>query len=231
MSIGNRLTAPPDALGALYFLPGQYLFKRIEEGRESAKALSSEQISLAFREFKTDSGWLTRRILRYREEPEGNFVLSYEPAGIQTIFVENQSGEVVETKVPLPTLILLGKGREYYLWAAKGRRITIKTKLVIAPLPNIGGDLSGKICFGKNEVPEAKINGIDEIWNLIFNTPFNADHSANKCRSEPKDVRKLLASLSNKNAKTFPSAELLESTTTIEDMWLRVVENRYFPNL
>lgn len=231
MSIKNHLTAPPDALGALYFLPGQYLFKRMENGRESAKALSSGQIALAFRETRCDSGWITRRILRYREEPEGNFVLSFEPAGIRTIFIEHQNGEVVETKLPLPTLVLLGKGREFYLWAAKGRRLTPKTKLAIAPLPNVGGDLSGKICFGKNEVPESNINGIDEIWNLIFNTPFNADHSANKCRSEPKDVRKLLASLSNKKAKTFPSSELLESTTTIEDMWLRVVENRYFPNL
>lgn len=26
----SPLTAPPDALGALYFLPGQYLFKRTE---------------------------------------------------------------------------------------------------------------------------------------------------------------------------------------------------------
>ena len=203
MSIDNRLTAPPDALGALYFLPGQYLFKRIESGRESAKALSSEQISLAFREFKTDSGWLARRVLRYCEEPEGNFVLSYEPAGIRTIFVENQSGEVVETILPLPTLILLGKGNEYYLWAAKGRRVTIKTKLAIAPLPNIGGDLSGKICFGKNEVPEAKINGIDQIWNMIFTTPFNADHSANKCRSQPKDVRQLLVFFSKKKDENF----------------------------
>ncbi len=232
MNIDNRLTAPPDALGALYFLPGQYLFKRIESGRESAKALSSEQISLAFRETRCDSGWITRRILRYREEPEGNFVLSYEPAGIRTIFIEHRNGSVVETKLPLPTLILLGKGNEYYLWAAKGRRlITIKTNLAISPLPNIGGDLSGKICFGKNEVPEAKINCIDEIWNLIFNTPFNGDHSANKCRSEAKDVRKLLASLAKRKAKTFPASELLESNTTIEDMWLRVVENRYFPNL
>ncbi|MCQ5273485.1 hypothetical protein NE578_10690, partial [Schaalia odontolytica] len=58
----TRLTSPPDALGALYFLPGQYLFKRIESGKESAKALSSEQIARAFREFQTDTGWMTRKV-------------------------------------------------------------------------------------------------------------------------------------------------------------------------
>ncbi|MGI8947499.1 MAG: hypothetical protein ACR2FV_05900 [Ornithinimicrobium sp.] len=229
MEIKNRLSTPTDAMGALYFLPGQYLFKRIEDGgRESAKALSSEQIALAFREFRTDSGWLTRRILRYREEPEGNFVLSFEPAKIRTIFIETKNGEVSELTLALPTLVLLGKGREFYLWAAKGRRVTTKTKLAIAPLPNIGGDLSGKICFGKNEVPEASIGGIDAIWNLIFNTPFNGDHTAEKCRSKPKDVRELLLSLSKKKSKTFPASELIESTTTVEDMWMRVVEKKFF---
>ena len=142
---------------ALYFLPGQYLFKRIEAGRESAKALSSEQIARAFREFCADTGWITRRILRYREEPEGNFILSYEPAGMRTIFVETESGEVAEIKIPLPTLILFGHKNEFYLWAAKGKKVSLNTKLALAPLPNIGGNLSGKICFGSNEVPEAEI--------------------------------------------------------------------------
>jgi len=64
-----KLSAPPDATGALFFLPGQYLFKRIENGRETVKALSSEQISRAFREFQTDTGWIQRLILRYKEEP------------------------------------------------------------------------------------------------------------------------------------------------------------------
>ncbi len=221
-----RLTAPPDAAGALYFLPGQYLFKRFEDGREVAKALSSEQISRAFRDFQTDTGWLTRRIIRYREEPEGNYFLSYEPAQIRRIFVETDSGEVVEITLPLPTLILLGKRNEFYLWAAKGRRVSAKTRLAIAPLPNIGGELQGKICFGKNEVPEARAETIETIWNLIFNAPFNRDQANGKCRSEATDVRKLLLALARKNAKTFPASELLVSDTTIEQIWARVIENK-----
>ena len=172
MTIKQSLTTPPDALGALYFLPGQYLFKRVENGRETVKALSSEQISLAFQEVRTDSGWITRRILRYREEPEGNFVLSYEPAGIRTILIEDKAGEVREIRLPLPTLVLLGKGNGFYIWAAKNRQITSKTKLAIAPLPNIGGDLSGKICFGSNEIPETQIGeyrpGLESVLEHAF---------------------------------------------------------------
>ena len=226
----TRLTSPPDALGALYFLPGQYLFKRIDGGRESSKALSSEQIARAFREFQTDTGWITRKILRYREEPGGNYILSYEPAGQRTIFVETKGGEVVEITIPLPTLILFGHKDEFYLWAAKGRKNSPNTKLALAPLPNVGGNLSGKICFGSNEVPEAKLENLDLIWNLIFNTPFNGDHSAKKCVSASDDVRKLLLKLAEKQARRFPVSELIETNATVEKLWLHVVENKHSSN-
>jgi len=221
----NRLTSPPDALGALYFLPGQYLFKRIEAGRESAKALSSEQIARAFREFQTDTGWITRKVLRYREEPEGNFLLSFEPAAVRTIFVEN-NGEVVEITIPLPTLILFGHRNDFYLWAAKSKKPDAKSKLSLAPLPNVGGNLSGKICFGSNKVPEARVETLDEVWHLVFNTPFNSDLSSQKCKSEPEDVRKLLFALEKEKAKRFPISELLETNATIGELWTHATEKR-----
>jgi PRTRC genetic system protein B len=226
----TRLTSPPDALGALYFLPGQYLFKRIDGGRESAKALSSEQIARAFREFQTDTGWIMRKVLRYREEPEGNYILSYEPAGQRTIFVETKGGEVVEITIPLPTLILFGHKDEFYLWAANGRKISPNNKLALAPLPNVGGNLSGKICFGSNEVPEAKLENLDLIWNLIFNTPFNGDHTTKKCVSASDDVRKLLLKLAEKKTRRFPVSELIETNATVEKLWLHVVENKHPSN-
>ena len=221
------LSAPPDAAGALYFLPGQYLFKRVENGSETAKALSSEQIARAFRDFQTDTGWLVRRVLRYREDPDGNSFLSYEPARIRRIFIESSAGEIREINVPLPSLVLLGKGREFYLWAARGNKVTAKTRLALAPVPNVGGDsFSGKICFGKNEVPEARADQIEAVWNLVFNAPFNRDHASGKCRSAPEDVRKLLFDLAKRKAKSFPSLELFESNTTVEQVWARIVENK-----
>jgi PRTRC genetic system protein B len=217
-----NITSPPDAFGAIYILPGQYLFKRIEEGQEKVKALSSGQIALAFREVENDSGWLNRRILRFRESPEGSYILSYQPAGVSSIFIQNKAGEVSEIRLPLPTLVLFGNGDEFYVWAAKKRVVRSDTKLSIAPLPNIGGDLNGKICFGKTEVPPANISEIDAVWNLFWNTPFNGDSSNSKCKSEPKDVRKLLFRLSEQKAKRFPASELIESDTTVEDLWMRV---------
>jgi PRTRC genetic system protein B len=228
--MNNLLTSPPGALGALYFLPGQYLFKRFEGEKETAKALSSEQIARAFREYRIDTGWIARRILRYREEPDGNFILSYEPAGMRTIFVEKEGGGLSEITIPLPTLILFGRAKEFYLWAAKGRNVNPKTELCVAPLPNIGGDTSGKICFGGNEIPEARIASLHKVWDLVWRAPFNGDHSAQKCRSEPKDVRGLLFALAEKNAKRFPNTELLKINATLEDLWSQAVEKNHSSN-
>ncbi|HRH46627.1 MAG TPA: hypothetical protein PKY82_33595 [Pyrinomonadaceae bacterium] len=224
--MNNRLSAPPDAVGALFFLPGQYLFKRIEAGRETTKALSSEQISFAFRDYRTDSGWISHRILRYREETQGNYVLACEPAGIKTISVATDNGRVEEIRLPLPTLILFGHRRNFYLWAAKSKKVAATTELFIAPLPNIGGNSSGKICFGKTEVPQASVETLGQIWNLIFSTPFNRDHSANKCRSESKDVRQLLFNLAKKNVRRFPNSELLGINATVADLWMQATGKR-----
>jgi len=222
----SHLTAPPDAFAALYFLPGQYLFKRFEEGRETTKALSSEQIAFAFRDYRTDTGWIIRRVVRCREEPEGNYILSIEPAGQRTIFVEADGGEVSEITIPLPTLILFGHRNDFYLWATKSKTVNKQSKLCVAPLPNIGGNSSGKICFGSNEVPEARVETLDAIWKLIFNAPFNRDHSGNKCKSESKDVRQFLFALAKKNAKRFPNSELLEINATVAGLWEQAVKRQ-----
>ncbi|MEZ5421720.1 MAG: hypothetical protein R2682_01330 [Pyrinomonadaceae bacterium] len=223
--MNNNVQMPADASAALYFLPGQYLFADLKESSVSFKALSSDQVARAFREVHTDTGWLGRRVLRYREAPEGNAILSYEPAAIRKITVAFADKGLVDLSVPLPPLILLGKGREYYLWAAASSHISANTNLAVAPLPNIG---SGKICFGKNEVPETHPSTLSEVWKLIFETPFNADHASERCHSEPHDVRDVLWKLAADKAKKFPKSDLILSTTTVEDAWETIVEQRRY---
>lgn len=213
-------TVPPDADAALYFLPGQYLFETFGESRHGLKALSSEQVTRAFRDLRTDTGWINRRVLRYREATDGNAILSYLPAGVRTITVAFSNDRIETLTVPLPTLILLGKGKDYYLWAAGISKVTQNTRLAVAPLPNIG---SGKICFGKNEVPETHPSNLPIVWKLIFDTPFNGDHSTGRCQTEG-DVRDLLARLAADNLKKFPTPQLIMSSTTVEDAWESIVE-------
>lgn len=219
---------PPDASAALFFLPGQYLFANFQEGHNSLKALSSDQVARAFRDFHTDTGWLGRRVLRYREAPEGNAIIAYEPASVRNILIQLSSGHEETLAVPMPTLVLLGKGKEYYLWAVASRRVSARTHLAVAPLPNIGGGIQGKICFGRNDVPETHPANLIAVWKLIFETPFNHDNVNNKCQSEPKDVRNLLTTLARDRAKKFPSTQLLTSSSTVDDAWVSIVEQRRY---
>lgn len=222
----DHFQAPRDAAAALYFLPGQYLFRVLGNGTNTAKALSSGQVARAFREIHSDTGWLDRRILRYRETPDGNAVISYEPGCVRTISVARDGGVTERVTLPLPTLILLGAGKDYHLWAASGNRVTRSTRLSLAPLPNIGAGIRGKVCFGNNEVPEVRPDSLDAVWKLIFDTPFNRDQAGGKCRSEPDDVRNLLFRLAAERPKTFPSHQLIVSTATIEDAWTAIVDRR-----
>lgn len=223
--MNNFLQVPPDATAALYFLPGQFLFADLKESSSSLKALSSDQVARAFRAVHTDTGWLGKRVLRYREAPEGNATISYEPAAIRHITVYFADRGLVELAVPLPTLILLGKGNDYHLWAAASTQVTANTRIAVAPLPNMG---SGKICFGKNTAPETHPSTLSEVWKLIFDTPFNADHINERCHSEPHDVRDLLWKLAADKVKRFPKSELILSTSTVEDAWETIVEQRRY---
>ena len=217
-------TIPPDASAALYFLPGQYLFETFGENNRGLKALSSAQVTRAFRDLQTDTGWIDRRVLRYREATDGNAILSYLQAGLRAITVAFPGDRIEPLTLPLPTLILLGKGKDYYLWAASSSKITRNTRLAVAPLPNIG---SGKICFGKNEVPETHPSTLSNVWKLIFDAPFNGDHSTGRCRTE-NDVRDLLAKLAAGSVKKFPTTQLIMSSSTVEDAWESIVErSRY----
>jgi len=221
--MNNFSQVPPDASAALYFLPGQYLFADFKEVSVALKALSSDQVARAFRKVHTDTGWLGRRVLRYREAPEGNAIISYEPAAIRKITIFFADRGLVGLTVAIPPLILLGKGQEYYLWAAASKQPTANTSLAVAPLPNIG---SGKICFGKNEIPQTHPSTLSDVWKLVFETPFNADHASERCLSEPQDVRELLWKLAADKVKKFPKSELILSSTTIDDAWESIVEQR-----
>lgn len=216
----RNYTVPPDAEAALYFLPGQYLFETFGENQHGLKALSSEQVTRAFRDLQTDTGWIDRRVLRYREATDGNAILSYLPAGLRTITVAFPRDRIEILPLPLPTLILLGKGKDYYLWAASSSKVTRNTRLAVAPLPNIG---SGKMCFGKNEVPDTHPSKLQDVWKLIFDAPFNGDHSTGRCQTED-DVRDLLAKLAADKVKKFPSTQLITSSSTVEDAWASIVE-------
>ena len=226
----NFFAPPAEAKAALFFLEGHYQLKWRMGNVERTKFLSPKQIGRAFSDKDTfDSGWLEANVVRFAQEKKIHKVLSCLTAGRRKIFItdprpmgERQASEkdesVLEIEIPLPTLLLIGLGQKYYLWATLDKTISQKSKISHAPFPNL--DSSGEICFGKNAAPECRLDTIEMVWRLILESPFNSDRAADRCRTHPDDARKFLFELNHK--KTFPKNALIKTNHTIGGLWQAV---------
>ena len=226
----NFFAPPTDARAALFFLEGHYQLNYREGSVERTKFLSPAQIGRAFSvKDAFDSGWLETFVLRFAQEKKTHKILSLLPAGRRKIFItdprprderETEDGaddSILEIEIPLPTLLLLGSGQSYYLWATFDKTVNQKSKISHAPFPNL--DSSGGICFGRNSAPECRLDTIESVWRLILDSPFNNHQAANRCRTHPDDARKLLFQINGK--KTFPKNALINSKHTVAEFWQR----------
>ncbi len=228
----NFFAPPADAKAALFFLEGHYQLNWRMGSVERTKFLSPAQIGRAFSTRDTfDSGWLETFVLRFAQEKKTHKILSLLPAGRRKIFItdprpvneretedESTDDSILEIEIPLPTLLLLGSGQSYYLWATLNKTVNQKSKICAAPFPNL--DSSGGICFGRNTAPECRLDTIEKVWRLILESPFNNHQAANRCRTHEDDARKLLFTLDGK--KSFPKNALIKTQHTVAELWQSV---------
>ena len=228
----NFFAPPADAKAALFFLEGHYQLNWRMGSVERTKFLSPAQIRRAFSTRDTfDSGWLETFVLRFAQEKKTHKILSVLPVGRRKIFItdprpvneretedESTDDSILEIEIPLPTLLLLGSGQSYYLWATLNKTVNQKAKICAAPFPNL--DSSGGICFGRNTAPECRLDTIEKVWRLILESPFNNHQAANRCRTHEDDARKLLLALDGK--KTFPKNALIKTQHTVSELWQSV---------
>jgi hypothetical protein len=226
----NFLAPPKDAKAALYFLEGNYQFNYREGSVEKTKFLTPSQIGKAFAVKDVfDSGWIDQRVLRFALlAKKRHKILSVLPAEKRKILItdprsaderemsnETTREMVLELEVPLPSLLLLGIGRQYYLWATLEKTITPASKICAAPFPNL--DKSGGICFGGNFAPECCLETIESVWQMIFDSPFNNHQMQNRTLTHKEDARKFLLEISGK--KTFPKNALIKTEYSVNDLW------------
>ncbi len=228
----NIFALPADAKAALFFLEGHYQLNYREGSVERTKFLSPAQIGRAFSvKDAFDLGWLETNVIRFAQEKKTHKILSLLPAGRRKIFItdprpvneretddEGANDSILEIEIPLPTLLLLGSGQSYYLWAALDKIVSQKSKICAAPFPNL--DSSGGICFGRNTAPECRLDTIEKVWRLILDSPFNNHQAANRCQTHADDARKLLFDLNGKN--TFPKNALIKTQHTVAELWQSV---------
>lgn len=223
----NFLAPPVEAKAALYFLEGNYQFNYREGNVERTKFLTPAQIGRAFSTRDVfDSGWIDQSLLRFALlAKKRHKILSVLPAGRRRLFItdprpaekgdETKLEKILELEIPLPCLLLLGCGQKYYLWATLEKTITQKTKICHAPFPNL--DNSGGICFGSNIAPECRLETIENVWQMIFDSPFNSHQTNNRTLTHKRDARNFLLEINGK--KSFPKNALIKTEHTVSNLW------------
>ena len=196
--------------GALYFLEsGDYLFQELGESGRQAKFVRAQDVKAAFNQTEQDSGWMPAGVVRCGHNEQGPwYVYSTPPRGKATIQVDDK-----QLTVPLPRLVMLGVGHSSYLWALKDEHFSRDAQALHAPFPNV--DANGGICWGNAHHGEADPTDAKQMFDLFFETVFNADLVDKKSVRFPQDVRKQLWVLHEQKARRYPLEDLKPVKSTI----------------
>ncbi|MFB2917110.1 MULTISPECIES: hypothetical protein [Aerosakkonema] len=200
--------APKDILASLYILEGQYLLRYHQDDQIFTKFISSEAVRNAFSQLPVDSGFFPNGIVRWGSTTKGTFIVKFIPpsSNNQLSFTGDSQNQILS--IPLPGLVLMGIGRQYFLWAVKTKLFDPNAKGFHAPLPNI--NTSGGICFGNNPIPDASSESIEFVWELFGRSPFNGDSVAGKSKTFRSDIRKQLNYLHKYQKRSYPLRDLVD---------------------
>lgn len=206
------------SLAALFFLDsGHYLFRRVEDGKETSKFVTSVDVAAAFSMKEIDTGWLPPGIVRCGQNAKGPWFVYSTPGQKVRIILEKAAinGDDIGLLVPAPRLVLLGCGNSYWLAAMMTKHFDPDAGIYEAPFPNVY--LGGSICWGSSIPPKAQPENARQVWDLFFESHFNGDLKEEKSRAFPRDIRSQLAGLDGRQARTYPSADLCPMNRSVEE--------------
>lgn len=165
-----------------------------------------------------ETGLLCADTLFVRYEGVKQLVVSYRKPQKTGMYLE---GSETPLRVPLPGLILVRQTTErqhpdYHLYAVKRRPQSLDAALFHAPLPNIY--TSGSICWGTvRTVSEAALAGtsLAEDWQMLLGSPFGNHSVHGKSRAHRDDIRQQLIALTERNARVYPTSDLVPVRKTL----------------
>lgn len=216
MNLTHLTPMSADETAALLFIcADQYLFRhRTRDGGIAYKFVSPASVRAAFAEETIDTTWLPPTARRWGIGKNGEWILvTHPPQRYGFAFQMSEQEEKATTfELPMPALAFLGYGQKYYVWAFKNKELTGDTKLFAAPLPNV--DANGAICFGRNVVPKASAQSIEDAWQLFLTSPFTGHAVNGKSRAYPDDVRKQMNRLIAGQQRRYPLWDLVSLNRT-----------------
>jgi hypothetical protein len=210
----------------LIFAEGSYLLHYREKGKHVYKNLSANEIAAAFsRQKKDDSSWLWERLIRHGQFSLTDWAVAFLPKNNYLLQVSDR-----QLKVPMPSLIFMGIGRDYFVWAVKEANFQSSSVVYRAPFPNVNA-IDGKVCFGNVEVPTNNLKTIQFAWLLFIESKFNQDYASGKSRRFPQNIISQLELLHTKQIERkrcrYPLSDLVEigrMGITIEDLVSAVLQ-------
>jgi PRTRC genetic system protein B len=207
--------------GELLFLPGQLLLHWVEKGVHHYKLVSSNSVKAAFSQEPIDSDWLSDGIVRWGIGKSGNWVVKFVPPGRNTLSFEEKDS----LSIPLPGLVFLGYGFQYYIWATLESSFNPEAEVFTVPLPNVYPD--GRICFGSTVPPACSPKEIDSAWKMFITSNFNSHLGSGKSRAYPDSVRAMLQRVSTRKLKSYPVKDLNPYRSSVEQVIEPIIYPRY----
>lgn len=203
------------AQASLHLFEGQYLLTARHKGGVANKFISPGQARDAFAAEPVDTGFLPLNTLRWGVNAQGEFILLHIPAQRHDLLVMRPGqaeGAAEKINVPLPPLVLAGRGRSWRVWALRDAAPRPSSQVFYPPLPNIMP--AGEVCWGANKPPVAGAKTVLAAWDLFLAAPFNGHAVVGRAAGNKynADARKLLFDL----AKRKPMPRLGQGAQLIE---------------
>lgn len=106
--------------------------------------------------------------------------------------------------IPLPGLVFIGQGNQFWAWAAKSRPVKEGDPLFQVPLSNVNG--SGLICHGNVEFPKAAPDRMAAAAAAFLESNFNDHMDDSRVAKQKGSLLSFLIALDGK--RSFPSDRL-----------------------
>ena len=202
--LGASLT---DLQAILCMYDGQYkLCYRDHNGWGHVRYLAPAAVRAAFVAESLDTGWIDPSIVRWGVGSRGTWVMQYRKRSRVNITIVPPTGDPFPLTVPLPPLLFMGRGRQYWVWACRNT-FAPTMRLAYCPLPNVMGN--GQICWGNNQPPLATAQTMQHAWDVFVNSPFTDHVVQGKSRRYPNVLDALSEQATHPAGKRYPLDDLV----------------------
>lgn len=189
-----------------------------EAGEVSIKQIDLPSLLKSIQQTDYQSDWYLSnlKLLKICRQREKTLTISSLPPSIYELKIDDY-----QLRLPLPGVIIVHcdrnawteSNRQLWVYAYKGRDLSLSSPLYHYPLPNINS--TGQVCWGK-VLPET--NSPEAIWNSYINSKFNQDYRDKKSKAFPHNIIKQLQTVSQSLSTAYPEQDLIASNQTLKDL-------------